>query len=378
MERVFLIDGLRSHVGIRGGIFRSVLPEQLGASVLKALGKRQDLSLAEGLFCGNAVGPGGNIGRLTLLAAGLPASLPAVTIDMQCASSLAAVDLAYGKLASGQCQCLIAGGVESSSLAPEKRYHEKDPRSGLRERVYHAAQFIPGEFCDEAMLLGAERTAGKAGISREEADRAALASQRRAAAAEEAGIFKNDIVPLFGSTRDEAIRPRLNEKIMRRAPVMSGVPCGIVTAANACTINDGAAFLLLATETFARDHHLEPRAEIVMTAMTGGDPECPPFAADEAAAAVLGKMGLAYSDVTTFEYNEAFSVIDVLFERNHPEVKDRLNPYGGALAYGHPYGASGAIILLHLLASLEEKGGYGVASIGAAGGVGEAVLLRRN
>lgn len=378
MERVFLIDGLRSHVGIRGGEFRDVLPEKLGAGVLRALGKRQDLAAADGLFCGNAVGPGGNIGRLTLLEAGLPAAMPAVTFDMQCASSLAAVDLAYGKLASSQAGCLIVGGVESSSLAPEKRYHERDPRSGLRKRAYHAAQFIPGEFCDEAMLLGAERTAKKAGITREEADQAALASQQRAAVAQAAGVFSGCIVPLFGSSRDEAIRPRLNEKIMRRAPVMSGVPGGIVTAANACTINDGAAFLLLTSESFIEAHHLEPKAEIIASAMTGGDPECPPFAADTAAAAVLQKAGLSYSDVTAFEYNEAFSVIDVLFERAHPEAYDRLNPYGGALAYGHPYGASGAIILLHLLASLEEKGGYGVASIGAAGGVGEAVLLRSN
>ncbi len=377
MNRVFLLGGLRSHVGVRNGIFKDVLPEDLGAGVLAALGKQFDLSLADALYCGNAVGPGGNIGRLTLLKAGLPSSMPGITIDAQCASSLTAVDLAYGKIAAGQADFLIVGGGESSSLAPEKSYAERDPRSKLRPRRYHAAQFIPEEYCDEAMLLGAERTAELAKISREEADAAALASQRRAVAAAGEGKLDDVIVPLFGSTRDEAIRPRLNEKIVARARCMSGKEGGIITAANACTINDGAAFVLLASESFMKSHGLTPKAEIVTTALTGGDPLRPPLAADAAAAAAIQKAGLTYDDITAFEYNEAFSVIDVLFDRAHLAVKDRLNQWGGALAYGHPYGASGAIILIHLMKILESHGGgYGAASIGAAGGVGECVLLR--
>lgn len=377
MNRVFLFGGLRSHVGVRNGIFKSVLPEDLGAGVLCALGQKFDLAAADALYCGNAVGPGGNIGRLTLLKAGLPASMPGITIDAQCASSLTAVDLAYGKIASGQADFLIVGGAESSSLAPEKSYAEHDPRSRVRARRYHAAQFIPDECCDEAMLLGAERTAELAQISREEADAAALASQRRAVAAEARGDLAGVIVPLFGSTRDEAIRPRLNEKIMSRARCMSGMPGGIITAANACTINDGAAFVLIGSERFLKSHGLSPLAEIVGTALTGGDPWRPPLAADAAAGAAIEKAGLAYEDITAFEYNEAFSVIDVLFGRAHPDVKDCLNQWGGALAYGHPYGASGAIILIHLMEILKSQGGgYGVASIGAAGGVGESILIK--
>lgn len=377
MRRVFLLGGLRSHVGVRNGIFKTVLPEELGAGVLRALGETIDLDLAERLYCGNAVGPGGNIGRLTLLKAGLPPSMPGITVDVQCASSLAAMDLAFGTIAAGQADFLIVGGVESSSLAPEKFYAVHDPRSHLRERRYHAAQFIPEEWCDEAMLLGAERTAEWAGISREEADRAALQSQRRAAKAADEGLLADVIVPLFGSVRDEAIRPGITEKVMRRARCMSGKDGGIITAANACTINDGAAFVLLCSDSFLRDHGLRAKAEILCTALTGGDPWRPPLAADEAAWAAIQKAGLTYEDMTAFEYNEPFSVIDVLFERAHPTVKERLNQWGGALAYGHPYGASGAIILIHLMKILESHGGgYGVASIGAAGGVGASVLLQ--
>lgn len=377
MKRVFLLGGLRSHVGVRNGIFKNVLPEDLGAGLLREIGKQFDLSQADGLYCGNAVGPGGNIGRLTLLKAGLSPSMPGITIDAQCASSLTAIDLAAGSIAAGRADFLIAGGVESSSLAPEKFYAVHDPRSSLRDRRYHAAQFIPEEWCDEAMLLGAERTAEWAGISREEADRAALESQRRAAKAAEEGLLSDVIVPLFGSVRDEAIRPRITEKVMRRARCMSGRDGGIITAANACTINDGAAFVLLCSDSFLRVHGLKAKAEIVETALTGGDPWRPPLAADAAAGAAIQKAGLTYEDMTAFEYNEPFSVIDVLFERAYPAVKERLNQWGGALAYGHPYGASGAIILIHLMKILESHGGgYGVASIGAAGGVGASVLLQ--
>lgn len=377
MNKVYILAGLRSHVGVRGGIFRDVLPERLGAGVLRGLGLSYDLEKLDGIFCGNAVGPGGNIGRLTALTAGLPETIPAVTLDLQCASALAAVEYAALKIAAGDADFLAAGGTESSSLAPEKRYVPRDPRSQVREPLYHCAQFIPGEISDNAMLLGAERAAAFAGITREEADKAALESQRRAVRAEKAGVLFNVILPLFGSTRDEAIRPKLNEKVMKRAPVISGFPGGILTAANACTINDGAAFLLLCSEKFLKENGLKPRAEILGTAAVGGDPARPPLICDAAAGAAIKKCGLSYEELSAFEYNEAFSVIDVLFSRAHPAEAERLNQFGGALAYGHPYGASGAIILLHLLRVLEEtKGNYGTASIAAAGGVGESVVIR--
>ena len=377
-NKVYILGGFRSHIGIRYGIFRKVRPEVLGGQVLRAVweryGRKENPDL---VICGNAVGPGGNIGRLTVLEGGLPVSIPAVTLDLQCASGLAAIDMAAAKIRSGDCDLIIAGGTESASLAPHRMYHENDERSQKRNPSFTAAQFIPEEFGDDAMLLGAERAAKKAGISREEADAAAYESHQKALAAREAELLSPIILPLFGSTKDEAIRPRMQPKLLARAPRVTNFPDGILTAANACTMNDGAAFLALASEKWVYDHDAMPLAEVVATQTIGSDPFCPPLSADEAVGKLLERQGLSYADVDAFEYNEAFAVITADFRKKHPEVKDRLNQWGGALAYGHPYGASGAEIMLHLTQILKvKKGHWGVAAIPAAGGVGEAILVR--
>ena len=327
-RKVYILGGLRSHIGIRYGIFKSVRPEVLGGRVAAELCRRYSV-VPDLCICGNAVGPGGNIGRLLLLESGFPERVPAFTLDLQCASGLAAIDMAAGRIAAGQCDVVLAGGAESASLQPKRIYADHDERAKLRNPEFTAAQFMPGEFGDDAMLLGAERAAKAAGITREEADEAALRSQMLAKDASENGIFRDVILPLFGSTRDEAIRPRMSRKLLERAPRVTDFQDGILTAANSCTMNDGAAFL-------------------------------------------------TYEDIDAFEYNEAFAVISAHFMKKHPEVAGRLNQAGNALAYGHPYGASGAEIMIHLMEILREKEGrLGAAAIPAAGGVGEAILVKR-
>ncbi len=376
-EAVYILGGYRSHIGVRYGIFKSIRPEILGGRVLRAVWERFCAGEAPDLvICGNAVGPGGNIGRLTTLEAGLPISTAALTVDLQCASGLTAIDLAAAKIACGSCDLVIAGGTESASLAPHRIYHENDERSQKRKPEFTAAQFIPGEWGDDAMLLGAERAAKAAGISREEADAAALLSHRQALAAREAGKLDDFVLPLFGSMRDEALRPRMSERLLARAPRVTDYSDGILTAANACTMNDGAAFVVLASESWIRRHGVKPKARVVDTALVGGDPKRPPLSADLAAGKLLERNGLTYEDVDAFEYNEAFAVISAHFRKNHEAVGARLNGWGGALAYGHPYGASGAEIMLHLMARLADAGGHlGLAAIPAAGGVGQAVLI---
>ena len=378
-NKVYLLGGFRSHIGIRYGIFKHVRPEVLGGEVLKRVWETYCHRAAPDLvICGNAVGPGGNIGRLTVLEGGLPVSVPALTLDLQCASGLAAIDLGAAKIAAGDADLVVAGGTESASLAPHRIYHENDERSQMRNPSFTTAQFIPGEYGDDAMLLGAERAAKKAGISREDADAAAYESHRRALAAREGGFLSSVILPLFGSTRDEAIRPRMQPKLLARAPRVTDFPDGILTAANACTMNDGAAFLALASEKWVYDHEARPLAEVVASETIGSDPLCPPLSADEAVAKLLARQGLSYEDIDAFEYNEAFAVISADFRKKHPEAAGRLNQWGGALAYGHPYGASGAEIMLHLLEILKAReGNWGVAAIPAAGGVGEAILVKR-
>ena len=376
-EAVYLLGGYRSHFGVRYGIFKSVRPEILGGKVLSAVCR--DFCMGEApqlVICGNAVGPGGNIGRLTALEAGLPVSTAALTVDLQCASGLTAIDLAASKIASGSCELVIAGGTESASLAPHRIYHENDERSRARRAEFTAAQFIPGEWGDDAMLLGAERAAKAAGITREEADAAVLMSHQRAVAAREAGRLTSIVLPLFGSERDEALRPRMSERLLSRAPRVTDFPDGILTAANACTMNDGAAFVVLASEKWLKDHAVKAKAKILDTMLVGGDPWCPPLSADLAVGKLLEKQRLCYEDVDAFEYNEAFAVISAHFYKNHENVKERLNGWGGALAYGHPYGASGAEIMLHLMERLKAESGHlGVAAIPAGGGVGEAILI---
>ncbi len=377
MSDVYLLGGFRSHIGVRYGIFKSVRPEILGARVLQEVWQRFcQGEAADLLLCGNAVGPGGNIGRLTALTAGLPISTPAVTVDLQCASGLTAIDLAAAKIASGACDLVLAGGTESASLAPHRIYHENDERSQKRNPEFTAAQFIPEEWGDDAMLLGAERAAKKAGITRADADEAALLSHQLALAAKEKGKLDALVLPLFGSTKDEALRPRMSERLLARAPRVTDFDGGILTAANACTMNDGAAFVALASGDWVKAHGVKPWAKVLATHLVGGDPWCPPLTADLAAGELLQKQGLTYQDVDAFEYNEAFAVISAHFRKTHEDVADRLNGWGGALAYGHPYGASGAEIMLHLMARLADSGGrLGVAAIPAAGGVGQAILI---
>ena len=343
-RKVYILGGLRSHIGIRYGIFKSVRPEVLGGRVAAELCRRYSV-VPDLCICGNAVGPGGNIGRLLLLESGFPERVPAFTLDLQCASGLAAIDMAGAK---------------------------------LRNPEFTAAQFMPGEFGDDAMLLGAERAAKAAGITREEADEAALRSQMLAKDASENGIFRDVILPLFGSTRDEAIRPRMSRKLLERAPRVTDFQDGILTAANSCTMNDGAAFLLLVSEAWADEHEITPAFEIADTRLIGSDPKVPPLAADAAVSEMLEANQLTYEDIDAFEYNEAFAVISAHFMKKHPEVAGRLNQAGNALAYGHPYGASGAEIMIHLMEILREKEGrLGAAAIPAAGGVGEAILVKR-
>ncbi len=378
MRRVFLVGGLRTHIGVRYGIFKTVRPELLGGAIVHELSKRYGVNGPDALICGNAVGPGGNMGRLIALEGHLPESTPAFTLDLQCASGLAAIHMAFLGIRNGDWDFVYAGGAESASLQPERIYPENDERSQKRNPSFTAAQFIPGEFGDDAMLLGAERAAKAAGITREEADEAALLSQKLAGEAAEKGYLKDVILPLYGSTRDEAIRCRMNEKLLNRAPRVTDFPDGILTAANTCTINDGAAFVALASEEWLKERGIRPMAEIMGCQMIGSDPLIPPLSADKAVSHLLAERNLSYEDIDAFEYNEAFAVISAHFRKNHPEVKDRLNQWGGALAYGHPYGASGAEIMLHLMKVLEyNERKYGVAAIPAAGGVAEAILIRR-
>lgn len=372
---VYIIGGLRSPIVVANTKFKTMRPEMLGAEVLKALQKKFSLERVDEVICGNAVGTGGNIARLMTLYAGFDDSTAALTVDRQCASGAAAIAIAYAKISCGLADVIIAGGAESSSLQPLRVYHKNDPRFNLTtaddvQGAYRTAQFSPGELDALAMLKGAQRVAEAENISKGELDAWALRSHQRAANAK--NILREFIVEVAGVREDTGIK-NLSRRLLERAPLPLGEGT-IISAGNACRINDGAAFVVLASETFLRQNNLSPVAQIVDVATGGVNPLESPRGAQAVADKLLARNNLIYDDLATIEFNEAFAVIDVLFERTHPKLIDRFNPLGGALAYGHPYGASGAILMIHLLASL-KGGGRGLMSIAGAGGTGEAILI---
>ncbi len=378
MEEVYILGAMRTPIVGKNGPFRTVRPEVLGARVMQALQQRYDAGPLSGVIGGNAVGTGGNITRLMALLAGIGQTVPAFTVDMQCASAAAAISLAYAKIASGQGDLWLAGGMESSSLQPLRVYARQDERYGLtpqKDGCYYTAQFAPGDIAADTMLWGAERVAAAEQISRKEQEAWALQSHARAAAAAKRGELRDILVPIDGWERDDGIRERMSQRLLDRLPLLLGEGTSL-TAGTACRINDGAAFALLASGNAVRQRGLHPVARILGTASLGGNPAESPRGAMAVADVLLRRHGLSYGDLQGIEFNEAFAVIDVLFARAHPECSGRYNRFGGALAYGHPYGASGGILLAHLLKSLQAAGGgRGLLAIAGAGGMGEAILV---
>ena len=214
-------------------------------------------------------------------------------------------------------------------------------------------------------------------VSKKELDEWVLRSHALAAQAQREGSLKDIIAPCFGATKDEGIRPRMSQRLLDRLPKV--LPEGtFITAANSCLINDGAAFVVLCSASYLKEHGFKAQAKIIGSVACGGDPLVSPRTAVTALEKLLAKHQLTEADIDDFEINEAFAVIDVLFGRAFPQSVDKYNAFGGALAYGHPYGASGAIITLHLLEALKRcDGRLGCASVAAAGGIGTALLLER-
>lgn len=375
MDNVYILGGLRSYIGVVNGMYRHVPAEKLGAAVFRQLLEKYPVE-PDYVICGNGVGAGGNITRLMTLEAGLDNRVPAFTIDVQCGSGLESIAVAAAKIACGDADVVIAGGFESSSTQPRRGYNPNHPDYN-GDSWYSVAKFMPDIHRETVMLEGAEEAALKEHITKEEMDRWVLRSHKLAAQAAEQNLLKNIIAPVFGAMKDEGIRPRMSQRLLDRMPkVLTGGQ--YITAANSCLINDGAAFVVLCSQEYLQKRGLVPQAKVLASTACGGDPLISPRTAVAALEKLLVKKNLTETDIDGFELNEAFAVIDVMFARSFSNSLDKYNVFGGALAYGHPYGASGAIITLHLLESLKQRNGrLGCASVAAAGGVGTALLLER-
>ena len=372
----YILGGLRSYVGVVNGMYRHIPAEKLGAAVLQQVMNKYGIEEPDYIIAGNGVGAGGNIARLMALEAGVDISVPAFTVDVQCGSGLESIAVAAAKINSGEADCIIAGGFESSSTQPRRGYNPNNP-DYAGDEWYSVAKFMPGIHRETVMLEGAELAAQRGQMTKAELDAWALRSHQLATAARESGVLQSIIAPVFGAEQDEGIRPRMSQRLLDRMPkVLRGGE--FITAANSCLINDGAAFLVLCSEKYLAEHGLTAQARVIGSTACGGDPLVSPQTAITALQKLLGKHGLTEQDIDDFELNEAFAVIDVLFARSFAQSLDKYNVFGGALAYGHPYGASGGIITLHLLEALKRcNGRYGAASVAAAGGVGTALLIER-
>jgi acetyl-CoA C-acetyltransferase len=371
-DRPVVVAARRSAIGTAGHAFAEVEAARLAAPVVAAAAAdvravRPDAAVDEVLL-GNCMGPGGNVARVAGLLAGLGDEVPASTVDRQCASGLSAVLGAVSEVRSHG-GVVLAGGVESASTAPWRSW---PPVGGAEARRYERAPFAPPDR-DPEMGEANDRYAERAGVTRWQQDEYAARSHARAYATREAGGFDAEIVPVGGVTRDE--RPRRGmtaERLGRLPPTFR--ECGTVTAGNSCGINDGAAVVAVVDAERARGL---PGLRVLATALTAGDPTNPGAALVPASRLALDRAGVPLAAVDVVELNEAFAgqVLACCAELDlHAE---RVCPEGGALGLGHPWGASGAVLVVRLFSQLVRsgRGGVGLAAVAAGGGQGVALVV---
>ena len=388
MREVVIVDAGRTPVGrFRGGL-SDVRADHLGAIVLGEIARRSGVSpdsIDDVVFgCVTQVGEQcGNVARTALLSAGWPDTIPGMTVDRKCGSSEAAVHVAYAQIASGVSEIVVAGGVESMSRVPmggNRDVHGKP----FGWKLLEAHEQIPqGE--------AAERVADRWGFTRDDLDDYAFASHQRAAAAADGGRFDREIVPVpvrewsearggdeVIVSRDETVRRDTTREKLGTLKTSFRAEGGRVTAGNSSQISDGAAVLLLMSADAARARGLRPRARIRSVAVTGSDPTLMLTGPVTATKRVLARAGLVTDDIDLFEVNEAFASVPLMWMRETGVAHDRLNVNGGAIALGHPLGASGARIMTTLLHELERRDArFGLQSVCCAGGLATATILER-
>jgi acetyl-CoA C-acetyltransferase len=379
MRQPVLVTAKRTAIGKVGGMFKDVPPEVLAGEVIRQIVLEYDLNVFEidEVILGNAVGPGGNLARLSALTAGLPVDVPAFTVDRQCGSGLEAINLAFRLVQAGAGDIYLAGGVESSSLAPWKIEKPVSLYAPHGPRIFTRARFSPDFIGDPDMGVAAENVAEAFGITREEQDQYALKSHQKAVNSQETGRFLEEIVPVNGMAKDECPRPDTTfEKLQRLKPVFK--ENGTVTAGNACPINDGAAVALIMSDKKCLELGLKPQARFVDCASAGVDPNILGIGPVPAVRKLLSRTNKTIDDIDIVEFNEAFAsqVLASIRQLGIPEEK--VNVGGGAIAIGHPYGASGAILITRLLTEMKRNNvHYGLATLGIGGGLGIATLLEK-
>jgi acetyl-CoA C-acetyltransferase len=381
MAEAYLIDAIRTPVGKRGGGLAGVHSADLGAHVLKGLIERTQLdanAVEDVIFgCCDTIGSqAGDIARTCWLAAGLPQHVPGVTIDRQCGSSQQSVHFAAQAVMSGTSDLVVAGGVQSMSQIPISSAMTcaidlgfDDPFSGSKGWVERYGTQEVSQF------RGAEMIAEKWDISREALDQLAIDSHTRAIAATQEGRFKDEILPIAGIEHDEGMREPNPEKMASLQPLVEG---GKLTAAHASQISDGATAVLVASEQAVKDHGLKPRARVHHLSVLADDPIFMLSAPIPATKRALEKAGMSMGDIDLVEINEAFASVVLAWQKELDADLSKVNVNGGAMALGHPIGATGTRLMTTLVNEMERTGArYGLQTMCEGGGQANVTILER-
>ena len=381
MPEAYIVDAVRTPVGRRGGALSKIHPADLGAHVLNALMERTgvDPSAVEDVVfgCLDTIGPqAGDIARTCWLAAGLPEEVPGTTIDRQCGSSQQAVHFAAQAVMSGTSDMIVAGGVQNMSMIPISSAMTAAEPMGFTDPFSTSEGWVKRYGTQEvSQFRGAEMIAEKWNISREDMEAFAIQSHERAIRARAEGRFETQLSPLQGLTFDEGMREPNVEKI-KSLPTLT--PGGRITAALASQISDASAAMLVCSEQALKDHGLTPRARIHHLSVRGADPIMMLSAPIPATRYALNKAGMKLADIDLIEINEAFASVVLAWQKELDADLSKVNVNGGAIALGHPLGATGVRLMTTLLNELERTGGrYGLQTMCEGGGQANVTIIER-
>jgi acetyl-CoA C-acetyltransferase len=382
-----IVSAVRTAIARQGGALATVPAHIFGAEVIKEAMRRANIGpeMIDDVIMGNVLSGGGNIARLTALQTGLSLEITGLTVDRQCGSGINAVNLAAQAIRAGDGDVYIAGGIESMSRAPYLMDRPEKPYSSTPPS-FRKSQLSPKEIGDPPMGITAENLVKKYGISRKEQDEFALRSQQKMARAMQEGRFKEQIVPITVPVKkgepivfdtDEHPRPNTTIEVLSKLPP-AFLEGGTVTAGNSSGLNDAASALIIMSREKAEELGLTPLAVVRAYAVAGVDPNIMGIGPVPATRKVLKKVGLTLDDMDLIEINEAFAAQVIACDRELNMNPEKVNVNGGAIAHGHPLGATGAILITKAVYELQRSGGrYALITACIGGGQGIATIIER-
>lgn len=390
MAKVVITAGCRTPIGTIGGQFKTITSLDLSIPVMQELVKRSkiDPAMIEDVIWGcnyQRTYKENNLARVALVKAGLPVTVPGITVHRNCTSSMSSIQMGFYQIKAGEADCIMAGGADSMSTAPHMvfgaRYGKKFGHLEMRDSMWDSLTNLG---IGPAMGITAENVAEQYGVSREDMDEYSLRSQQRAVAAVDGGKFRDEIVPVtvkgrkgIETTYDTDEYPKRDvtlEKLSKLKPTF--LDGGTVTAGNSSGMNDAASGVILMEEEKAREVGATMMARVLSVAATGVDPDIMGIGPISASKKALEKAGLSIEDIGLFEINEAFASQCIACQRELGIDMDKLNVNGGGISLGHPVGATGSRIVISLIYEMKRRGvRYGLATLCAGGGMGTAVVV---